>query len=393
MADANVGGHCEPGFGAVADAFRKNFTDRKELGAACAIEKDGKLVVDLWGGHRDRKRTKPWVEDTLVTVFSTTKGMAAAAMAVAHSRGWLELAEPVSTYWPEFGAAGKEHVTVSQLLRHQAGLAVIDHKLSLADIADFKKLGSILAAQKPSWTPGSAPGYHAMTLGWYKSQLLSRVDPKGRSMSRFFAEEVAAVLDVEFYIGLPSALNQADRIAHFYGGGRIGAMLHIREVPWPVLKGMMNPLSDTFKAFTNPKALMKMPDINKRKILDLELPSVNGTGTARAIAAVYSDLATGGNQLGVGDATRAYIEASVEPALDHIFGIESAFNFGFMKQFPMLSFGSSPRAYGHTGMGGSFGYADPDAGVGYAYVMNRGGYAVPEEPREVALRQALASCL
>jgi CubicO group peptidase (beta-lactamase class C family) len=387
-----IGGDVEAGFGAVADAFRRNFSDRRELGAACAVVRDGRTVVDVWGGHRDKRRTAPWERDTLVTVWSTTKGMAAAAMAVAHSRGLFNLDAAVAAYWPDFAQGGKAAVTVRQLLSHRAGLPVIDRALDIPTIADADRLGEILAAQRPKWEPGTATGYHAHSLGWYESQLLRRVDPQGRTVGRYFADEVAGPLGVEFYIGLPASLG-SERIATFVGGRRAAQALHIREVPWPVLRRMLNPRSLTFKAFTNPKAITKLPDINRRALLEVELPSVNGTGTARAIATIYGELATGGHRLGLTAATTDEIERSVPPDLDRIFGIESAFAFGFMKRFPILEFGTSARAYGHTGSGGSFGYADPDAGLGYAYVMNRAGYALPTDPREVALRDALAGCL
>lgn len=386
-----IGGVAEPGFGAVADAFRENFEDRGELGAACAVVHDGRLVVDLWGGHLNKSRTAAWQSDTLVTVWSTTKGMAATAMAIAHSRGLFDLDQPVATYWPEFGEAGKADITVRQLLGHEAGLAVIDEKLDLDILGDFDRLGGILAKQTPGWDPGTARGYHAQSLGWYESQLLARVDAQGRQIGQFFADEVADTLGVEFHIGLPADLKQS-RIATTVGGTKLGQTLHIRQVPWAVLRRLIDPRTETFKAFTNPRALTKMPDINKREILDLELPSVNGTGTARAVATVYGDLAAGGERLGVHAATLAEIEAAVAPAPDRIFGIESAFAFGFMKPFPLLPFGSSPRAYGHTGSGGSFGYADPDQGLGYCYVMNRAGYSLPTDPREFALRSALGTC-
>lgn len=165
--------------------------------------------------------------------------------------------------------------------------------------------------------------------------------------------------------------------------------LHFREVPFAILRRMVNPRSMTFKAFTNPRAVTKLPDINKPGLLEIELPSVNGTGTARSLATVYGDLATGGAALGLSKATIAELEREQPPAPDLIFGIESAFRFGFMKPFPILPFGSSSRAYGHTGSGGSFAYADPDTGVGYAYVMNRNGYGLPTDAREIALRRAL----
>ncbi len=174
----------------MADVFRKNFEERDDLGAACSVVSDGAVVVDLWGGHRDKAQTLPWQQDTLVTVFSCTKGMAAAAMAVAHSRGWFELDDPVSSYWPEFAANGKENVTVRQLLAHQAGLAVIDTKIKYEHVANFKQLGAILAEQKPGWEPGTSRGYHAQTVGWYISQLISRLDPDGRQIGQFFPKRL-----------------------------------------------------------------------------------------------------------------------------------------------------------------------------------------------------------
>ena len=202
MTVPTIGGDVDDGFGAVADAFRSNFRTRREVGAAIAVYLDGRKVVDLWGGWRDRQRARRWEADTLVPVFSTTKGMSAAAMAVAHSRGQFELDEPVARYWPEFAQCGKERVTVRQLLAHEAGLAVIDQPLDLATIADADSLGAILAAQAPKWPPGTAHGYHAQTLGWYESQLLRRVDPAGRSIGAFFADEVAAPLGAQFFIGV-----------------------------------------------------------------------------------------------------------------------------------------------------------------------------------------------
>ena len=387
-----VHGHVDDGYGAVADEFRRNFAERNELGAACAVVRNGELVVDLWGGYRDKKRTMPWLQDTMVTVWSTTKGMSGAAMAVAHSRGLFDLETAVAHYWPEFAQANKDAITVRQLLEHEAGLAVIDQPLDLQTVGDADKLGDVLAAQKPSWTPGTARGYHAQSLGWYESQLLRRVDPEGRTIGRYFADEIAGPLGINFYIGLPASVPR-DRVATFVGGSRVGMALHFREVPFAVLRRMINPRSMTFKAFTNPRALTKLPDINKPGLLEIELPSVNGTGTARALATVYGDLATGGTKLGLTAETVAELERRQPVAPDLIFGVDSAFRFGFMKPFPLLPFGTSDRAFGHSGSGGSFAYADPDSGVGYAYAMNRNGYGLPTDPREIALRTALEQAI
>ncbi|MEO7430186.1 MAG: serine hydrolase domain-containing protein [Acidimicrobiales bacterium] len=376
----------------MADTFRANFTERNELGAALAVMQNGELVVDIWGGHRDRARKRPWERDTLVTVWSTTKGMSATAMAVAHSRGLFDLDTPVAAYWPDFAQAGKEAITVRQLLEHEAGLAVIDTRLDVDTIADADRLGEILAAQAPGWAPGTARGYHAQSLGWYESQLLRRVDPAGRTIGRFFADEVAEPLGVEFHIGLPATID-LERVATFVGGRKAAMLLHIREIPGPVLRRMLNPRSATYKAFTNPKAITKLPDINNRRMLEVELPSVNGTGTARALATIYGALASGGERLGIAPETMTEIERPQPARPDLIFGIESAFRFGFMKAFPILDFGTSPRAFGHSGSGGSFAYADPASGVGYAYVMNRNGYGLPTDPREIVLREAVTASI
>lgn len=388
-----IGGDVGDGFGGVADAFRSNFRDRGEVGAAVAVYHDGHKVVDLWGGSRDPARGLRWEADTLVPVFSTTKGMSAAAMAVAHSRGMFQLDEPVASYWPEFGQHGKEQVTVGQLLAHQAGLAVIDQRLDLKIIADPEALGAVLAAQPPAWPPGTAHGYHAQTLGWYESQLLRRVDPAGRPLGRFFADEVAGPLDAQFFIGLPHDVSM-DRLAVFAGGGRVAAALHAHQMPKRLLAAMLNPRSATARAFMNPKELaMNMSSINRPDVLRLEFPSMNGVGDARSIARIYGSLAAGGLELGLTRATLDELEADVPAGFDVIFRLDSAFAMGFMKPFPILSFGSSGRSYGHTGLGGSFGFADPDAKIGYAYAMNRGGYSLPTDPRETALRNAVYESL
>ncbi len=391
--DERIGGDVVDGFGGVADAFRSNFRDRGEVGAAVAVFRDGHKVVDLWGGRRDPVSGLSWEADTLVPVFSATKGMSAAAIAVAHSRGLFQLDEPVVSYWPEFGQHGKEHVTVKQLLAHEAGLAVIDQRLDLSIIADPTALGAALAAQRPAWPPGTAHGYHAQTLGWYESQLLRRVDPAGRSIGRFFADEVAGPLDAEFFIGLPQGVPM-DRLAVFAGGGRVAAALHAHQMPKRLLAAMLNPRSATARAFMNPRELaMNMSSINRPEVLRLEFPSMNGVGDARSIARIYGALATGGLELGLTRATLDELEADVPAAFDVIFRLDSAFAMGFMKPFPILPFGSSARSYGHTGLGGSFGFADPDAKIGYAYAMNRGGYSLPTDPREIALRNAVYQSL
>ena len=212
MRTTDVGGDVDEGYGKVADAFRRNLGSGKEIGAAVAVYRDGHKVVDLWGGYRNGDTRAPWEQDTLVNVFSTTKGVASLAVAVAASRGLIDYDARVADYWPEFAQAGKAEVTVRQLLGHQAGLVAIKPPLTLADIADPEVLSARIAMQTPAWPPGTRQGYHAVTLGWYESELIRRVDPQKRTLGRFFSEEIAGPLELDFHIGLPASVDR-NRVA------------------------------------------------------------------------------------------------------------------------------------------------------------------------------------
>ncbi|HUG83785.1 MAG TPA: serine hydrolase domain-containing protein [Euzebya sp.] len=391
--DGMVHGDTEEGFGHVADAFRRNFASGQEVGAACAVFQDGRKVVDLWGGYRDGLRRAPWEEDTLVTVMSTTKGVSSIAVAVAHARGLLDYDERVAAYWPEFAAGGKQDVTVRQLLSHQAGLPMIDQPLDLDTLADLDAVGAIIAAQKPAWTPGSRHGYHGISLGWYEGELIRRVDPAGRSIGQFFAEEVARPLGIEFYIGLPDDVD-AERLATIHAFKPAEMLLHLHQFPWRFVAGFLNPRSITGRTFGNPRVLGLMDNYNRREVLRLESPASNGTGQVRAIARAYGALATGGAELGIREGTmRALVEPAVAPSggiRDLVLHIDSVFSLGYVKPFPSFRFGTAAgKAFGTPGGGGSFGFADPDTGVGFAYAMNRCGFHLYDDPRELALRDAL----
>lgn len=386
-----VHGDVEEGFGAVADAFRRNFAAGGEVGAACAIHLEGRKVVDLWGGYRDGHRRLPWERDTMVPMFSVTKGMAGVAMAVAHGRGLFDLDEPVARYWPEFAAAGKEAVTVRQLLAHQAGVPVLDRRVALAELGDEDALGRLLAAQRPMWEPGTRHGYHAVTLAWYESQLLSRVDLHGRTLGRYFAEEVARPLGADFHIGLPDDVPD-ERLAAIHSFRPPEMLLHLGAIPGRMLVGMLSPRGVLGRSMKLVPELMDPDAFNRREVLRPEIPSVNGTGEVRAVAAVYGAVATGDEALDIGPATaHALAEpADVPPggARDVALRVETAFSMGFLKPCPALRYGSSPHAFGTPGAGGSFAFADPDAEVGYAYAMNRLGFHFPVDPRELAMRSA-----
>jgi CubicO group peptidase (beta-lactamase class C family) len=388
-----VGGAADEGYGPVADAFRANFAERGELGAACAVYRDGRKVVDLWGGHRDRVTRAPWEEDTLVPMFSTTKGVASMALAVAHSRGLLDYDEAVARYWPEFGAAGKERVTVRQLLSHQAGLCAIDERLELADLLDLDRVAAVVAAQKPAWEPGARHGYHGITLGWYEGELIRRVDPQHRTLGRFFAEEVADPLGLDFFIGLPDDV-PPQRVARIDGYTPPEMLLHLHEFPPRFVLGFLNPRSLTYRTFGNPRITGLVNEYNRRELQRAEIPAANGIGTARAVARAYGEFATGGAALGL---TAETLDALQRPAvppsggrMDLVLHIESVFSLGYVKPFPRFTFGSSAElAFGTPGAGGSFGFADPDTKLGFAYAMNRTGFRLYDDPRELALRDAL----
>jgi CubicO group peptidase (beta-lactamase class C family) len=237
----------------------------------------------------------------------------------------------------------------------------------------------------------------ALTTRFGRQVLVSTVEridsTRRRSMSAHFADEVAGPLGIDFFIGLPDAIT-SDRLAVFSGGGRVAAALHARQMPRTLLLAMLNPRSTTARAFANPRLLaMNASNINRRDILRAEFPSMNGVGEVRAIAKVYGELTIGGAGLGLRQETIDELERDVPASFDVVFRLDSAFTMGFMKPFPLLRFGASPRAYGHSGLGGSFAFSDPDAGVGYAYAMNRAGYSLPTDPREVVLREAVYACV
>lgn len=387
-----VHGSVRPGFAAVRRAFEDNFARRREVGAACCIYHRGEKVVDLWGGVRDRTTGAPWLEDTMTLVFSATKGMAAMVMAVAHSRGWLDFDERVATYWLEFAANGKEQVTVRQLLAHQAGLFGFDEPVDRTEIADPDRLAAIMARQRPEWPPGERQAYHAISLGFYEGELVRRVDPRHRSLGQVFADEIAGPLGEEFYIRLPETVPD-DRLAPLI---LRSPWLNLLELSPRMLPGAFRKRSVLYRSvIANPGTLVGM-DARRIFARELEVPSGGGVGTARAIAHAYGVLATGGAELGLRPETIRELEAPpVAPTGGFpdacMGGADIRFSLGFMRPAPDWSFGS-PRSYGAPGAGGSFGYADPEAGIGYGYVCNRMGKS-QDDPRDVALREAMTASL
>lgn len=387
-----IGGGVDEGYGKVADAFRRNMAGGNEVGAAFAVYRDGVKVVDLWGGFRNGITKAHWQEDTLVNMFSTTKGVASLAVAVAAARGLISYDARVADYWPEFGQAAKGSITVRQLLSHQAGLPAIDATLSLNDLGDRARLSAVLAAQAPAWAPGTRQGYHTVTLGWYESELIRHADPHGRSLGQFFADEVARPLGLEFYIGLPDTVDR-DRIAHLHAYSKAEALLHLNTLPPRFVAALLNPFGLTARTLANPRGIGDLEAFNRDAVRTVEIPAANGIGTARSVARAYGCVATGGSELGL---TAGVLDALTNPAIpptkglrDKVLHVDTSFSLGYVKPFPKFRFGSTDKAFGTPGAGGSFGFADPDTGIGYAYAMNRAGFHLYDDPRELALRQVL----
>jgi CubicO group peptidase (beta-lactamase class C family) len=390
-----IQGTVAPGFEAVAEAFRRNFVERGELGAACAVYHHGCKVVDLWGGWRDLARTRPWQEDTLVLVFSTTKGMASLALAVAHARGLLDYDEPIATYWPTFAQGGKGAITVRQLVSHQAGLVALDHHLTPTLLADHDAVRAVLERQRPLWQPGRRHGYHAFTLGLYEGALLRQADPHHRSLGRFFQEELAGPLGAEFYIGVPATV-PSERIAELQGFSVPQMLVHLDTMPPTMLLAYALPGSVTRRSL-NALRVRKPADFNLPDYRAVENPAGGGLGTARGIAQIYGAFATGGRALGMRAETLAALEAPVPPPArgvrDVVLKIPMRYGLGFLKPSASTPFGVNNRAYGAHGTGGSFGFADPEHGIGFAYTPNRLGLQLFDDPRTAALHQALYHCL
>ena len=391
---ARIDGDVDEGFGRVADEFRRNFAARGDVGAALAVYRNGRAVVDLWGGVRDSAQRLPWEQDTMVPVFSTTKGVSALVIASLRSKGLLDWDERVASYWPEFAAAGKDAITVRQLLAHEAGLAVIDTRLRMRTLGDLDALAEILAAQPPAWEPGTRRGYHAVSLGLFQNELVRRVDPQRRTIGRILAEDFAEPLGLQLYIGLPDDVD-LDRVAVLGRLSPRAALRQLRGVPWPLARQLADRRSPTYRSLTNP-ALARADRFTQRYVLKPELPSSNGVGTPRSIAALYEAAASGSPKLPIDAVTLAELSEPVTARVrtDLLLRARRAYALGFSRPVPDFWFGSpGGRSFGTPGLGGSFGFADPDAHLGYCYAPNRLGIRLSDDPRETSVRRAVYACI
>lgn len=387
-----VSGEVSPGFEHVREIFVENFERRGEVGGACCVYHQGEKVVDLWGGLRNKTTAAPWENDTMVLVWSATKGLAAMTLALAHSRGWLDYDGCVARYWPEFAQNGKGTITVRQLLAHQAGLFAIDEPVDKAVVADLDRLAVVLARQKPAWPPGTRLAYHALSLGFYEGELLRRIDPQHRTLGQFFQDEIATPLGLDFYIRLPEWIPNA-KLATISSPSAIALL---RGFPLRLTFATFNHRSNIYRALAINPGTGIVLDPARVYARNLEVPSGGGVGTARAIAHAYSAFATGGHELGVRPGTLLALAAPPTPPthgfFDECLKGEVRFSLGFMKPSPTWPFGTA-SSFGAPGSGGSLGFADPENGIGYAYVTSQAGTSLTGDPREVALRNAVYEVL
>ncbi|MFI7403376.1 serine hydrolase domain-containing protein [Streptomyces sp. NPDC049541] len=380
----DVNGTVAEGFEPVREAFVRNFEVLGERGAAVTVYRDGRKVVDLWGGTKDVDGTEPWQQGTAQVVRSATKGVAAAVLLLLQQRGELDLDAPVGEYWPEFKTAGKERTRVWHLLAHRAGVPVLDHPLTPSDALDPHRGPEAVAAQTPAWEPGTDHGYHALTYGWMLDELVRRVT--GRWAGEWLAAEVTGPLGLDLWLGLPES--EAGRV------GRVGRV----EGPEPVGGLRSRPKRSVTEAYQNPDSLTRrafaaispFPDQNDPAYRAAALPATNGIATAEGLARFYASLigeVDGGTRLFTPRTVElARTERSAGP--DRVLVVGTRFGLGYMLHGPASPL-LSPTSFGHPGRGGALGFADPDSGTAFGYVTNGFRKSVTADPRAQALIRAL----
>lgn len=399
-----IHGWVAPGYEAVREAFEGNFAERGEVGAAYAAHHHGRPVVDLWGGVADQADGRPWQEDTTVLVFSTTKGVTAMCANRLAQEGRLDVEAPVAEYWPEFARAGKEEVTVAQLLSHQAGLPWVDGTMSFDDVAAWDPVAEALARQAPAWAPGTAHGYHATTYGWLVGEVVRRVT--GRSLGTYLREELAAPLGIDFAVGLPADQHhRVARLISFFDSLGRNRPPDLREAAGPDLEEMaelakdyLGPDGPLTKALAAPGgALADQRVWNRPELWSAEVPAANGIGDARSLAKLYAACVgevpvAGGGTFRVLEASqlqRAAVQRTAGP--DRVLlGLDLQWGLGFLLQRGLLAgtvFGGG-QGFGHFGSGGSVGWGDPEGELGMGYVMNRMSMGMAGDIRSYRLMAA-----
>jgi CubicO group peptidase (beta-lactamase class C family) len=375
-----IHGTCADGFEPVREAFAANFAERGEIGASVAVAAGEEPVVNLWAGWADPARTRPWQRDTLTNVWSTTKAMTSLCAHVLMDRGELDPDAPVARYWPEFAAAGKGEIPVRWIMCHQSGLTGLTVPTVVSDYYDWDKITAQLAWQKPLFPPGSTSGYQAITFGFLVGEVIRRIT--GQSCGAFFASEIAGPLGADFFIGLPSAEL-----------GRCSELLGVRpseDEQAAIAQAYASASPAAQAALINPP--LSGDEANADDWRMAEIPAANGHGTALGLVTVFGTLVDGSERL-ISSKTLEAARKTNGQHTDVVLGFPIEFGLGFGLSGPEGHFGPNPAAFGHDGFGGSAVGADPEAGVAFAYVMNRMGMNLADDPRKMALINAVYESL
>lgn len=397
---APIHGHCDPRFEAVRGIFAEKL-DKAEVGAAIAFTLDGEPVVDLWGGYTSQDKTREWERDTIVNTYSTTKGLTALVAHRLVEQGRLDLDAPVAQYWPEFAQAGKADAPVRWLLTHQMGLPAIRKPLPGEALYDWPVICAALAETEPWWTPGTKHGYHPMTYGFLVGEVIRRI--AGKSVGQLFREDVAEPLGADFHIGLPAT--EHGRVSDLIGSIAAPKLPEkaepgktVARIKGPMgefMRDMADPTTMVGAAFNNPP--IRHGAHNTQDWREAELPAANGHGNARALARIYGALACGGAVDGTRilepeSILRARTEQCAGPDAT-LANLPMRYGLGYMLRTDFMPLSPSPNAFGHPGAGGSIGMADPDAGVGFGYVMNKMSMGLVGGPTGFAVIKAFYEAL
>ena len=373
-----IQGECDPQFSKVKETFKKLYREDREIGSCFAVYKDGNPLVDLWGGFQDKDKTKPWQKDNLVTVYSTTKGVAAFCIALAMEKGLLKYEEKVSTYWPEFASNGKEDITIGMLMSHQAGICSPETR-NVEDYYNQSLMAEKLAGMTPIWEPGTASGYHSMTFGWLTSELILRVT--GKSLGTFFREEVGVQHEIDFFIGLPES--EDHRVAEL--------------VPFDIVRSENSEqqqveLTDAQKSQRNSAGTLDIQ--NTKAWRQAEIPSANGQGNAGGLAKLYSLIVPEDNSLKLlkDDTVNQMTTMQIE-GRDLVLAVQVRWGVGFILNKHKIIYGPVEGAFGHSGYGGSCAFGDPENKIGVSYVMNRMLDNFNADGRSIELINATYDCL
>ena len=373
-----IQGECDPQFSKVKETFEKLYREDREIGSCFAVYKDGNPLVDLWGGFQDKDKTKPWQKDNLVTVYSTTKGVAAFCIALAMEKGLLKYEEKVSTYWPEFASNGKEDITIGMLMSHQAGICSPETR-NVDDYYNQNLMAEKLAGMTPIWEPGTASGYHSMTFGWLTSELILRVT--GKSLGTFFREEVGDRHEIDFFIGLPES--EDHRVAEL--------------VPFDIVRNENSEqqqveLTDAQKSQRNSAGTLDIQ--NTKAWRQAEIPSANGQGNAGGLAKLYSLIVPEDNNLKLlkDDTVNQMTTMQIE-GRDLVLAVQVRWGVGFILNKHKIIYGPIEGAFGHSGYGGSCAFGDPENKIGVSYVMNRMLDNFNADGRSIELINATYDCL